>query len=80
MSNSNSVENDHKKIQSQIKKVEEQIEQLESDIKALDTKLAIPSSYEELTKDPDFFNSYNKLKKALETEMQKWEDLNAKLG
>ncbi len=80
VSNSNSVENDHKKIQSQIKKVEEQIEQLESDIKALDTKLAIPSSYEELTKDPDFFNSYNKLKKALETEMQKWEDLNAKLG
>jgi len=53
---------------------------LESEIKSLDTKLAIPSGYEELTKNPDFFNSYNKLKKALEAEMQKWEELTAKLS
>ena len=42
-------------------------------------KLTIPASYEELTKDPHFFNSYNKLKKDLEAEMAKWEDLSSKL-
>ena len=64
---------------SQIKKAEEQIEKLESEIKILDAKLSVPASYEELTKDPNFFNSYNKLKKDLETEMAKWEDLSSKL-
>jgi ATP-binding cassette subfamily F protein 3 len=66
-------------IASQIKKAEEQIEKLETEIKSLDAKLAIPESYEELTKNPNFFNSYNKLKKDLETEMAKWEDLSARL-
>lgn len=66
-------------IASQIKKVEEQIEKLETEIKSLDAKLAVPASYEELTKNPNFFNSYNKLKKDLETEMTKWEDLTARL-
>lgn len=66
-------------IASQIKKAEEQIEKLESEIKNLDAKLAIPASYEELTKDPHFFTSYNKLKKELEAEMAKWEELSAKL-
>jgi ATP-binding cassette, subfamily F, member 3 len=66
-------------IASQIKKAEEQIEKLESEIKALDDKLAVPATYDELSKDPNFFNSYNKLKKELETEMAKWEDLSSKL-
>lgn len=67
-------------IASQIKKAEEQIEKLEAEIKSLDTKLADPAAYEELTKNPNFFNSYNKLKKDLEVEMTKWEDLSARLG
>lgn len=67
-------------IQSQIKKAEENIERLESEIKLLDTKLADPVAYDALSKDPNFFNSYNKLKKELESEMQKWEDLSAKLA
>ncbi|MES2514512.1 MAG: ABC transporter ATP-binding protein, partial [Bacteroidota bacterium] len=67
-------------IASQIKKVEEQIEKLETEIKSLDEKLAVPASYEELTKNPNFFNSYNKLKKDLEIEMAKWEDLSARLA
>ncbi|MES2761056.1 MAG: ABC-F family ATP-binding cassette domain-containing protein [Bacteroidota bacterium] len=67
-------------IASQIKKAEEQIEKLELEIKKLDDKLAVPASYEELTKDPSFFNSYNKLKKDLEAEMAKWEDLSSKLS
>ena len=65
---------------SQLKKTEEQIEKLEAEIKSLDDKLAVPTSYDELTKDPNFFNGYNKLKKELEAEMAKWEDLSSKLG
>ncbi len=67
-------------IQSQIKKVEENITRLESEIKLLDDKLAIPEAYEALTKDPHFFASYNTLKKELENEMAKWEDLSSKLA
>jgi ATP-binding cassette subfamily F protein 3 len=66
-------------IASQIKKAEEQIEKLEAEIKTLDVKLVDPAAYEELTKNPNFFNSYNKLKKDLEVEMTKWEDLSSKL-
>ena len=66
-------------IQTQIKKSEEEIERLESEIKKLDHQLSIPETYDTLSKDPNFFNSYNKLKKDLELEMQKWEDLSAKL-
>ncbi|MCF8423309.1 MAG: ABC-F family ATP-binding cassette domain-containing protein [Bacteroidia bacterium] len=66
-------------IASQIKKSEEQIERLESELKNLDAKLAVPETYNELSKDPNFFNTYNKLKKELETEMAKWEDLSSKL-
>ena len=67
-------------IQTQIKKSEEEIERLESEIKKLDHQLSIPETYDTLSKDPNFFNSYNKLKKDLEIEMQKWEDLSAKLN
>jgi ATP-binding cassette subfamily F protein 3 len=67
-------------IQTQIKKSEEDIERLESEIKKLDHQLSIPETYDTLSKDPNFFNSYNKLKKELELEMQKWEELSAKLN
>lgn len=67
-------------IQTQIKKSEEEIERLESEIKKLDDQLSIPETYDTLSKDPNFFNSYNKLKKDLELEMQKWEELSAKLN
>ncbi len=75
----NTNDQEQKKIQSQIRKTEEQIERLESEIKALDAKLADADGYNELTKDPNFFNAYNKLKKELEAEMAKWEELSAKL-
>lgn len=71
---------DNKKIQTQLKKVEQEIERLENEIKSLDEKLAIPASYDELTKNPNFFNDYNALKKSLEAEMNKWEELSSKLA
>ena len=67
-------------IAAQIKKAEQEIERLELEIKNLDAKLAVPATYDELSKDPNFFNSYNKLKKELESEMNKWEELNTKLA
>lgn len=67
-------------LSSQIKKSEQEIERLELEIKNLDAKLAVPATYDELSKDPHFFNSYNKLKKELEVEMAKWEDLSSKLA
>ena len=67
-------------LSSQIKKSEQEIERLELEIKNLDAKLAVPATYDELSKDPHFFNSYNKLKKELEVEMAKWENLSSKLA
>ena len=54
-----------KEAQEIIKKSEEEIERLESEIKKLDTKLSVPETYEALSKDPNFFNSYNKCKWSL---------------
>lgn len=73
------ADQEKKKIQSQLKKVEQDIERLEAEIKLLDEKLAIPEAYEELSKKPEFFASYNKLKQELEMEMAKWEELSAKM-
>lgn len=67
-------------IQSQIKKAEEKIAQLETEIKQIDTQLANPDTYNELTKDPDFFNQYHQLKNNLELEMKNWEDLTNSLN
>lgn len=75
----NSKEQEQKKIQSQLKKIEENIEKLESEIKDLDFKLSDSKIYDELTKDPQFFNRYNLLKKDLEKEMEKWEELSIKI-
>ena len=57
-----------------------EIERLELEIKRLDAELAVPARYDELSKDPNFFNSYNKLKKDLDLEMTKWEELSAKIA
>ncbi|MCC6181682.1 MAG: ABC-F family ATP-binding cassette domain-containing protein [Bacteroidia bacterium] len=67
-------------IQSQIKKAEEKIAQLETEIKQIDTQLANPDTYNELTKDPNFFNQYHQLKNSLELEMKKWEELTNSLN
>ncbi|MBK9285922.1 MAG: ABC-F family ATP-binding cassette domain-containing protein [Sphingobacteriaceae bacterium] len=73
------AEAEQKKIRSQIKKAEENIEKLESEIKKSDALLADPKEYEKLMNDQSFFAKYNALKKELEQEMQKWEDLSSKI-
>jgi hypothetical protein len=51
---------------------------LETELKALDAKLADPAQYEVATADKEFFPKYEKLKKQLEEEMKKWEELSQK--
>jgi ATP-binding cassette subfamily F protein 3 len=68
-----------KKIKSDLEKCENKIEELETTIKALDEKLQDAEQFQQITKDPDFFGNYDKLKKQLEAEMEKWEQLSAQL-
>lgn len=72
-------EAEQKQIRSQIKKAEEAISDLEMKIKDCDVKLSDAGEYQKLMNDKTFFDNYNKLKAALETEMQKWEQLSGKL-
>jgi ATP-binding cassette subfamily F protein 3 len=74
-----SNEAEQKQIKSQIKKVEENISKLELMIKECDDKLSNSEEYAKLMSDKTFFADYEKLKKDLETEMKKWEELSSKL-
>ncbi|WP_317900134.1 ABC-F family ATP-binding cassette domain-containing protein [Aurantibacillus circumpalustris] len=74
-----SNEAEQKQIRNQIKKSEETISSLEEKIKACDDKLANADEYEKLMNDKTFFADYEKLKKDLEAEMEKWEELSGKL-
>jgi ATP-binding cassette subfamily F protein 3 len=67
-------------LQIKVSKSEKHIEKLETEIKALDAKLADPDQYQEATNDKEFFPNYEKLKKQLEEEMKKWEELQQKMA
>lgn len=68
-----------KQIRNAIKKAEETISALESKIKECDVKLSDAAQYEKLMNDQTFFSGYEKLKKDLEIEMQRWEELSSKM-
>lgn len=68
-----------KLVKQQLKKTEDTIEHLELELKALDAQLADPNAYTRLMSDAKFFANYNRLKKQLDEEMQKWEELSAKV-
>ena len=53
--------------------VESKINQLERQIKEIDLSLEI--NYEEVTSQPNFFETYQKKKTDLQGFMQKWEDI-----
>jgi len=72
-------EAEQKQIRSQIKKTEENITTLELKIKECDEKLSNAVEYEKLMNDKTFFANYEKLKKDLEVEMEKWEELSGKV-
>ena len=72
-------EKELKQLNSQISKSEKEIERLEKAIKLFDDKLSDPSQYQTVVNDKEAFAKYEALKKQLETEMQTWEALQAKL-
>ncbi len=72
-------EKDLKQFQHQIARTEKQIEKLEAEIKVIDEKLSNPEHYQQTVSDKDFFANYENLKKQLEEEMKKWEELQGKL-
>lgn len=59
---------------------EQNIEKLEKEIQLIDDQLKIPDHYTKLTADPNFFTKYDGLKKQLDAEMKKWEELGAELS
>lgn len=69
-----------KRVKTEIEKCEKRIEELETSIQSLDEKLQHPEKFQELSKDPEFFANYEKLKKQLDTEMQRWEEWNEQLN
>ena len=73
-------ENQLKEIQNQISKHERRIEKLETEIKTIDEKLMHPEAYAEIMNNKETFANYEKLKKQLEEEMKKWEELQGKLA
>ena len=68
-----------KQVRSQIKKCEDAITVLEEKIKKCDDQLANADTYTKLMNDKTFFAEYEKLKKDLAEEMQRWEDLNEQM-
>jgi ATP-binding cassette subfamily F protein 3 len=58
---------------------EQTIEKLEKEIELIDNQLKIPDHYQKLTADSHFFTNYEGLKKQLDTEMLKWENLGKEL-
>ena len=68
----------NREVQNQISKQEKKIEKLETEIKAIDDKLANPDTYNEVVSNKDTFSNYEKLKKQLEEELKKWEELQEK--
>lgn len=72
-------EKEQRKLKADLEKCEQKISELESTIKATEADLADADKFQELSKQPEFFSKYELLKKQLETEMQRWEELSARV-
>jgi ATP-binding cassette subfamily F protein 3 len=71
-------EKELRSLQNLLTKSEQEIARLELEIKKVDDKLLDPEQYATAVNDKDVFPRYEAMKKQLETEMQKWEDLQVK--
>lgn len=76
---SSQKENQNKNLQSQLAKTEKEIERLENELKIFDEKLADPNQYQSVVNDKSAFAQYEEMKKKLENEMAKWENLQKQL-
>ncbi len=73
------LEKQLRKTQNQLKKTEAAIEKQEKHIGELDLALADPQKFKELSKDPDYYQSYERDKQKLEALMLDWETLTEQL-
>ncbi len=73
-------EKETKKLKGELDKCEKRIAELEEEIKKKEIQLADPVQFQELSKTPNFYTQYEKLKAELTTEMQRWEELSEKLS
>lgn len=69
------LEREVRKINTQILKCEQSIEKLESEIAVMDKKLSNPAEFAEEISSGELYKSYDQLKKDLNSEMERWEEL-----
>jgi ATP-binding cassette subfamily F protein 3 len=62
-----------------LQKTERAIETQEAHIEALDAALADPQQFQELSRNPDYYQSYERDKQKLEVLMTDWESLTEQL-
>ena len=72
-------EKEIRKVKSQIARSESEIERLEADMKLKEGMLASPEKYQKQIQDGSLYMEYEDLKRALEREMKRWEELNYEL-
>jgi ATP-binding cassette subfamily F protein 3 len=72
-------EKEVRKVKTQIGKCESEIERLESEIKVKEGMLASPEKYQKKIQDGSLYREYEDLKRLLEREMKRWEELSYEL-
>ncbi|MBU1011684.1 MAG: ABC-F family ATP-binding cassette domain-containing protein [Bacteroidetes bacterium] len=72
-------EREIRKINTQITKSESSIELIEKEIETMDQKLASPDQYQEEINSGELYKNYDILKKKLNQEMKRWEELQYEL-
>ncbi len=73
------LEKELRKTQNKLQKTEAEIEKQEAHIQGLDEALMDPEKFKEMSKDPDYFEKYEKDKQRLESLMLNWESLSEEL-
>ena len=68
-------EKELRRIRNQVMKCETEIERIEGAIKIKEGMLAIPEKYQDQIRDGSLYREYEELKRALENEMKRWEEL-----
>lgn len=68
-----------KRVKNALASTEKRIEDFESQIKVMDEQLADPATYQKIQNDTSFFSKYNSLKSELDSEMNRWEELQIEL-
>jgi len=66
-------EKELKKLKNAADKAEQEVTRLDKELAAIDEQLKDAVQYQQLTKDPDFFNKYEALKKQQQQAVEKWE-------